>query len=97
MLRAKSVAKNENNRYEWESVDDALSELGFDDIEEAQDALKAARDERLDELKKRNAKSKKAKAKAKAAAEEEDDEDEDDEDEEPSPKAKKSSKKKAKK
>jgi hypothetical protein len=71
-------------------VDDALEELGFDDLEEAQDALKAARDERLEELKSRNAKKKK---KSKVVEDEDDDddededEDEDDEEEEEAPKA----------
>ena len=33
MLRAKGVGKNANNRYEWDSVDDALEEMGFDDLD----------------------------------------------------------------
>jgi hypothetical protein len=96
MLRAKGVEKNENARYEWKSIEAALEELGFDDIEEAQDALKAARDERLDELKKKGKKSKKAKAAAKAAAED-DDEDDDEDDEVDVEVEVKSKKKKAKK
>ena len=79
MLRAKGVEKNETGRYEWESVDDALEELGFDDIDEAQDALKEARDERLEELKNR---PKKKKSKSKKVVDEDEDEDEDDEDDE---------------
>src|SRR5215471_2248628 len=80
MLRAKGVEKNDNNRYEWESVDAALEELGFDDLDEAVDALKEARDERLEELKNRP-KKKKAAAKKKKAPVDEDEEDDEDEDE----------------
>jgi sRNA-binding protein len=93
MLRDKKVAKNANGRYEWEDLDTALEELGFDDLEDAQQALKEARDKRLEKLKDEGAKKRAAK---KAASDDEDDEDEDDEDEDeaPAPKAKK--KKKAK-
>ena len=87
MLRAKGVGKNANNRYEWDSVDDALEEMGFDDLDEAQEALKESRDERLEELKERGAEKRKAKAKTKkkAAVEDDDDEEDDDEEEEPAP------------
>lgn len=87
MLRQKKVSKNENNRYEWASVEDALEALGFDDLAEAQEALKESRTQRLDELKSRVEKSKKSKGKGKKAAPADDDED-DDEDEEPAPKKK---------
>jgi hypothetical protein len=99
MLRAKGVEKNENNRYEWDSVDDALEELGFEDLEDAQDALKEARDERLEELKSR-AKKKPKKSKSKKAADEDEDEDDEDDDEDddeeeeaPAPKKKAAAKK----
>lgn len=89
MLRKKGANKTkrfkEQGRYHWESIEEALEELGFDDVEEAQDALKEARDERLEELKSRpkaKAKSKSsAKTKKRRVVEEDDDEDEDDEDE----------------
>jgi hypothetical protein len=100
MLRDREVKKNENGRYEWDSVDQALEALGFDDLEEAQEALAESRNKRLEALKERNAEAKAEKEKAatkkgkkKAVVEEEDDDDE--EDEEPAPK--KAKKKKAKK
>lgn len=83
LLRSKGVKKNANNRYEWESVDDALEQLGFDDLDAAQEALSESRNERLEELKDKSAKKRAAKKKAKAKAQEaDDDEDEDDEEEE---------------
>lgn len=88
MLRQKKANETprfkENARYHWDSVDQALEELGFDDADEAKAALKESRDERLEELKNRpkaEKKSTKAKAKKKKAAEPEEDEDEDEDDE----------------
>lgn len=83
MLRKKGANKSKRfkkeGRYHWASVDEALEELGFDDVDDAKEALKEARDERLEELKARPKKDKKKKkAKAKAKDEDEDDEDEDD-------------------
>jgi hypothetical protein len=105
MLRDHEVEKNDAGRYEWPSIKAALRELGFDDLEDAQDALAEARNKRLDALKERNAEQKaskqKKKAKARAQSEEDEDdvEDEDDEDEEPAPKrtSKSSSKRRTKK
>jgi hypothetical protein len=91
MLRDQGAKKNENNRYEWASIEDAIEALGFEDVEEAKEALAASRNKRLDALKERNADAKK-KAKKAPVDEDEDevDEDEDDEeDEEPAPKKKK--------
>jgi len=92
MLRKKGANKTkrfkEQGRYHWDSIEEALEELGFDDVDEAQDALKEARDERLEELKSRPKAKAKSKAKSGTATKkkrkvvEEDDEDEDDEDEE---------------
>lgn len=72
-------------RYRWNSIDEALEELGYDDIEAAQEALAEARDERLEELKSRPKKDKKSKSKTKAGSkkkrqvvDEDEDEDEDD-------------------
>lgn len=88
MLRQKKVGKNENNRYEWEGLDEALEALGFDDVDEAKAALAESRTKRLDELKERVAKTKGGKKSKKASAASDDDEDDDDEDEEPAPKKK---------
>ena len=98
MLRDHEVEKNDQGRYEWKSVDAALKDLGFDDLEEAQEALAEARNKRLDALKERNAADakKKKKAKAKAEVEDDEDEDEDDEEEEEAP-PKRSSKRRTKK
>jgi len=103
MLRQKGIdkiAKNENNRYEWDSIEAALEQMGFEDLDDARDALLESRDQRLEELKDKVAKkkgAKKKKTKAPEPEEEEDeDEDEDDdeeEDEEPAPKKKTPAKK----
>jgi colicin import membrane protein len=95
MLRDKKVKKDENNRYHWNSVEEALTALGFDDVEEAQAALKASRNKRLEALKEKGAEERAKKKAAKEAAEKkeaakkpkpkpkaeepEDDEDDDDE------------------
>jgi hypothetical protein len=109
MLRDHEVEKNDAGRYEWPSIKAALRELGFDDLEDAQEALAEARNKRLDALKERNAEQKaskqKKKAKARAQSEEDDEdeddvEDEDEDDEEPAPKkrsSKSSSKRRTKK
>jgi hypothetical protein len=77
---------NDAGRYEWEDLDDALETLGFDDVDEAIDRLKEARNTRLDALKERNAsKKKKTAKKVKPVVDEAEDEDED-EDEAPAPK-----------
>ena len=93
MLRQKKVSKNENNRYEWDDLDAALEDLGFDDVDEAKDALAESRTKRLDELKERVGATKKKSStkgkKAKAEEPEEVEEYEDDEDEEPAPAKKK--------
>jgi len=98
MLRQKGIdkiAKNENNRYEWDSIEAALEQMGFEDLDDARDALVESRDQRLEELKEKVAKKKGKKKKAPEPVEEEDDEDEDEEeDEEPAPKKKAPAKKK---
>src|SRR5215471_10524937 len=43
MLRDQGVQKNETGRYEWESLEDALEAMGFEDLEEAQEALAESR------------------------------------------------------
>jgi hypothetical protein len=89
MLRKKGANETrkfkKEGRYHWDSIEEALEELGFDDVDDAQEALTEARDERLEELKARPKKSK-TKAKAKATSKtkkrkvvDEDDEDEDEE------------------
>lgn len=88
MLRDHNVPKNENNRYEWKSVKAALKALGFDDLEEAQEALAEARNKRLEALKARN-----AEAKSNKAADSDSDDDDEDEEEAPKPKKKKKKKK----
>lgn len=94
MLRQKKIAKNENNRYEWEDLDSALEDLGFDDVDEAQEALAESRTKRLDELKERVGATKKktpSKKKSTTQAEEVDEyevDEDDDEEEEPAPKPK---------
>jgi hypothetical protein len=107
LLRQKGldeVAKNENNRYEWPSVEAALEQLGFDDLDEARDALMESRTARLEELKEKVAKGKNAKAKPSTkkkkapVVEDEDDDEDDDEDEDeveetPPPRKKKTTKK----
>jgi hypothetical protein len=86
MLRDKGAneLKDENGRYTWPSLEAALEALGFDDLDEAQEALKEARDKRLQKLKDDGAKKKKAKAPE--PDDEDDDEDEEDEEEAPAPK-----------
>ena len=84
MLRQHKVEKNENNRYEWESVEDAVEEMGFKSIAAAKKGLAESRAQRLDELKERVGKNKAAKKKtakksSKKVVEEDDEEDEDDE------------------
>ena len=77
---------NDAGRYEWEDLDDALEVLGFEDVDEAIDRLKEARNTRLDALKERNAASKKKTKKVKPVVEaDEDDEDEDEDEEEETP------------
>jgi len=80
MLRDHNVEKNENKRYEWESVDDAIEAIGFESIEDAKDALSESRNKRLDALKERVGKNRAAEE-----PEEEDVEDDEEEDEEPAP------------
>ncbi len=75
MLRDHKVEKNENGRYEWASVEAAMEELGFDDLEEAQEALAESRSKRLEALKERVSKTKKSKGKKKKAPADEDEED----------------------
>jgi hypothetical protein len=88
MLRQHKVEKNENNRYEWDSVEDAVSEMGFKSIAAAKKGLAESRAQRLDELKERVGKNKKKKASSKAGTKkskkvvEEDEEDFEDEDDE---------------
>lgn len=77
---------NDAGRYEWEDLDDALEVLGFDDVDEAIDRLKEARNTRLDALKERNASKKKPAKKVKPVVDEADEDE--DEDEEPAPKKK---------
>src|SRR5215831_13153451 len=41
LLRQKGIdkiAKNENNRYEWPTIEKALESMGFEDLDEARDA-----------------------------------------------------------
>jgi len=83
MLRQKGVEKNENNRYEWDSVEEAVEEMGFKSVKSAKAGLAESRQQRLTELKDKVAASKdkkKAKAKPKSSkkAPVEDDEDEED-------------------
>jgi hypothetical protein len=92
MLRDKKVEKNANGRYEWADLDTALEDLGFDDLEDAQQALKEARDKRLEKLKDEGAKKRAAKKAAQEADEDDEDEDEDDEEETPPPRKKKKAK-----
>lgn len=65
MLRDKGANKTkrfqENKRYHWDTVDQALEELGFDSIEEAREALKESRAKRLEALKEKAEKSRKEK------------------------------------
>jgi len=91
MLRDHKVKKNDNNRYEWESIEEALEAMGFEDLDDAREALSESRNKRLDALKERNADKKKATAKKKKAPVDGDgDEDEDEEeDEEPAPRTRK--------
>ena len=82
MLRQKGVEKNENNRYEWDSVEEAVEEMGFKSVKSAKAGLKESRQQRLTELKDKVAASKaktkgKAKTSKKSKASEEDDEDDD--------------------
>jgi hypothetical protein len=86
MLRQKGVEKNENARYEWDSVEEAVEEMGFKSLASAKKGLKESRAQRLTELKDRVAASKKKKGAAKKGkkkaapvVEEDDEEDEDDE------------------
>ena len=87
MLRQKKVEKNENNRYEWDSVEEAVQEMGFKSLASAKKGLAASRATRLEELKERVGKNKKEKAAAgkgtkkgkKKPAPEPEDEDEDEE------------------
>ena len=55
MLRDKEANTTErfaeNRRYKWDSVEQALSELGFDDLDEAREALAQSRAKRLEALK----------------------------------------------
>jgi len=88
MLRDRGIKKGETGRYEWASLEAALEQLGFEDVEEAKDAMKEARNARLDVLKesqaeKRAAAAKGKKKKAEPEPEDEDDEDEDEEEEAP--------------
>lgn len=88
MLRDHNVPKNENNRYEWPTIEAALEQMGFDDVEEAQEALTESRGKRLAALKERVEASRAAatkKSKKKAAPIEDDDEEDDEEDEVPPP------------
>jgi hypothetical protein len=92
MLRQKKIEKNANNRYEWDDLDSALEDLGFDDVDEAKGALSESRTKRLEELKERVGSKKKKSSKgkkAKADEPEEVDEYDADEDEEPAPAKKK--------
>ena len=90
MLRQHKVEKNENNRYEWDSVEEAVEEMGFKTIKAAKAGLAESRAKRLDELKERVGKNKKSKAAAgkkgkaskKAVVEDDEDDDELEEDDE---------------
>lgn len=96
MLRQKEVEKADTGRYEWDSVDEAVEEMGFKSIVSAKKGLAASRATRLDELKERVGKKKDAEKKAAAAgtskkskkskkpapAPEPDEDEEDDEDDE---------------
>jgi hypothetical protein len=74
----------QEGRYRWDSVEEAIEELGFDDVDDAKEALAEARDERLEELKARPKpkKSKKPTSKTRTkktrqVVDEDEDEDED--------------------
>src|SRR5215831_9160502 len=82
LLRQKGIdkiAKNENNRYEWPTIEKVLESMGFEDLDEARDALVESRAERLKDLKEKvtKAKVKKRAARKKAKEAEPVDEDED--------------------
>lgn len=90
LLRAKGLnetAKNENNRYEWPTLEDALESMGFDDVDEAKAAIKEQASEALQKMKdrlgpKKGKKKTKARGRPKKAPEPDEDDEDEEEDEE---------------
>ena len=66
LLRDKGANKTErfqeNKRYHWDSLQQALEELGFDDVDEAREALSESRSKRLENLKEKVAEKRAAAA-----------------------------------